>query len=162
MQIKCDNTQPHNTPTTHTQHHNTHEYSPVAINTEDHTSSATVVVGDFLVAIGSSEASFTERVGVPSSSDEEQAESVWRLKRAYLRPRARGPNSFAQSKSASLQAVVLVATHEERAEHPLQDLWTAAKLGAWRSGFGWMRCCFVAMPSGLASPMRRFAMAGPS
>ena len=45
-----------NTPTTHTQHHNTHEYSPVAINTEDHTSSATVVVGDFLVAIGSSEA----------------------------------------------------------------------------------------------------------
>ena len=56
MQINCDNTQPHNTPTTHTQHHNTHEYSPVAINTEDHTSSATVVVGDFLVAIGSSEA----------------------------------------------------------------------------------------------------------
>ena len=42
--------------------HNTHEYSPVAVNTEDHTSSATVV-GDFLVAIGSSEASFTERVG---------------------------------------------------------------------------------------------------
>ena len=79
-----------------------------------------------------------------------------------MQPRARGPNSFAQSKSASLQAVVLVATHEERAEHPLQDLWTAAKLGAWRSGFGWMRCCFVAMPSGLASPMRRFAMAGPS
>ena len=64
-----------------------------------------------------------------------------------MQPRARGPNSFAQSKSASLQAVVLVATHEERAEHPLQDLWTAAKLGAWRSGFGWMRCCFVAMPA---------------
>ena len=39
-----------------------------------------------------------------------------------MQPRARGPNSFAQSKSASLQAVVLVATHEERAEHPLQDL----------------------------------------
>ena len=38
-----------------------------------------------------------------------------------MQPRARGPNSFAQSKSASLQAVVLVATHEERAEHPLQD-----------------------------------------
>ena len=39
-----------------------------------------------------------------------------------MQPRARGPNSFAQSKSASLQAVVLVATHEERADHPLQDL----------------------------------------
>ena len=84
----------HNTPTTHTQHHNTHEYSPVAINTEDHTSSATVV-GDFLVAVGSSEASFAERVGerqsrgsvlgVPSSSDEEQAESAWIVSRPWGR-----------------------------------------------------------------------------
>ena len=107
------------------QHRNTNKKSNPQENTKKHQRPSNMqpllhpsatVVGDFLVAIGSSEASFTERVGVPSSSDEEQAESVW----------------------------------------------TAAKLGAWRSGFGWMRCCFVAMPSGLASPMRRFAMAGPS
>ena len=86
------------------QHRNTNKKSNPKENTKKHQRPSNMqpllhpsatVVGDFLVAIGSSEASFTERVGerqsrgsvlgVPSSSDEEQAESAWIVSRPWGR-----------------------------------------------------------------------------